>query len=112
MLVITLAAEFQGFARDLHDDGTSALLSGSEDGVPIPATLVAVVRPLLSSNRRIDRGNADPSALGEDFGRFGLSWWMALTALDPRTHLDRSTCNASLWLATESLTRTRANSIC
>lgn len=93
---MALAAEFQGFARDLHDDGISALLSAHEDGGLVPATLIAVVKPLMTSNRRIDRGNPDPSALGEDFGRFGLSWWTALAAHDPLTpsrqeHLQRLT---------------------
>lgn len=34
--------------------------------------------------RQLDRGNASPSTLGADFGRFELSLWEEFDRLDPR----------------------------
>ena len=46
-----------------------------------------MIQTLLTSDRRINRGNPHPSALGEDFGRFGLGWWPALASADSRTSI-------------------------
>lgn len=47
--------------------------------------MVGVVQRSLVLNRQLDRGNAQPSALGSDFGRFGIDWWPELTKRDART---------------------------
>jgi hypothetical protein len=81
-LTLRLAAEFQGFARDLHNVATN-----------IYATRLAGVRTvtreplrlLMTTGRSIDRGNAHPGALGGDFARLGLALWPALEATDSRT---------------------------
>jgi len=99
MLVMALCAEFQGYARDLHDEGTEEFVRQSSLLGPAQPTLfnpkhVSVIRPLLSTNRRLDKANPDVGGLGEDFGRFGSSWWIDLAGHDSRTpsrqdHLSR-----------------------
>jgi hypothetical protein len=78
-LILRLAAEFQGFARELHDLGSQAIAAGAS------GPMVNVVQRSLVLNRQLDRGNARPSALGSDFGRFGIDWWPELTKRDART---------------------------
>jgi hypothetical protein len=46
--------------------------------------LANVVRIDMSRDRKLDRGNARPSALAEDFGRLGLVLWPALSATSRR----------------------------
>jgi hypothetical protein len=82
--VVILAAEFQGFCRELHNECVAAVL------VPIPAVLQDVVRRQFLFNRSLDRGNANPSNLGSDFGRFGLKFWDSLERVDPRTRALRA----------------------
>ena len=91
MLVLALAAEFQGFVRDLHNERVEEFVHRTSFLGPNHAL---VLRPLLAANRRIDKGNPDAGTLGEDFGRFGSVWWTALNNRDGRTasrqaHLDR-----------------------
>lgn len=78
-LILRLAAEFQGFARELHDLGAQALAAGNS------GPMAGVVQRSLVLNRQLDRGNAQPGSLGSDFGRFGLEWWPELTKRDART---------------------------
>ena len=78
-LILRLAAEFQGFARELHDLGARALAVGSN------GTMAGIVQRSLVLNRDLDRGNAHPAALGSDFGRFGIEWWPQLKRRDART---------------------------
>jgi hypothetical protein len=90
-LVLQLAAEFQGFARELYDDVAEAVaveIDGAGPGVQ------AIVQRYLSETRALDRGNAHPGALGNDFRRFGIDLWPAMKARDSRTvgrqaHLER-----------------------
>jgi len=81
-MLLRLAAEFQGFVRDLHD-----LASGvfAEWTAPMNAAASNVVRSRLTEGREIDRGNAHPGSLGRDFGRFGFDLWPALAARDVRS---------------------------
>lgn len=86
-LILRLAAEFQGFTRELHDLGAEAIAAD------FSGPMVGVVQRSLVLDRQLDRGNAQPSALGADFGRFGIDWWPELTKRDARTtgrqqHLD------------------------
>jgi hypothetical protein len=76
-----LAAEFQGFARDLHNDTSDAMVTALAPGN------VGLQNALLSPyviDRRLDRGNADPGALDHDFGFFGLELWRELDRRYPR----------------------------
>jgi hypothetical protein len=71
-LVLRLAAEFQGFCRDLHDDVVKAILV-----VVAPPT--SPVRTLLLNGLTVGRGlgrrSADPKTIAEDFGRLGYDLW-------------------------------------
>jgi hypothetical protein len=76
-LILRLASEFQGFARDLHDEAglfvASYLAPGNpqlQDSLRIPYTV----------GRRLSQGNADPGTLGNDFGLFGIALWAELNA--------------------------------
>jgi len=69
-LILRLASEFQGFARDLHDECglfiARCLAPGNrqlQDSLRIPYTLY----------RKMNQGNADPGTLGNDFGLFGMA---------------------------------------
>jgi hypothetical protein len=81
-LVLRLSAEFQGFVRDLHTVGAELFAQWTAPGDPRLATLVT---NLLTQGLRLDRGNPTPTAIGEAFNRFGLSWWPALRRRDQRT---------------------------
>ena len=88
---LRLAGEFQGFARDLHTISVDVFADLASAG---NGALRDVVSTALTLNRQLDRGNAQPSSLGADFGRLGLEFWTALAARDGRTpvrqtHLER-----------------------
>jgi hypothetical protein len=79
-LILRLASEFQGFARDLHDESglfVARCLAPRnqqlQDSLRIPYTLY----------RKMNQGNADPGTLGNDFGLFGLVLWADLQARYP-----------------------------
>jgi hypothetical protein len=68
-LVLLLAAEFQGFARDLHDEAVDIFASQAAGARP---QVLEVLRNQLTEGRKLDQGNANAGALGSDFGRIGL----------------------------------------
>jgi len=74
-----LASQFQGFCRDLHAEGVEHLIAVL---APAPALLI-LVRAEFTRGRQLDRGNAQPSSLGADFGRLGLNFWDELETHDP-----------------------------
>ena len=74
-----LAAEFQGFARELHDLACDLFASWTAPGRP---AVESVVRTRLREGRELDRGNAHPGSIGRDFGRFGFDVWPALASRD------------------------------
>jgi hypothetical protein len=78
-LILRLAAEFQGFARDLHDLASKTFAAWTAGG---NAGLERALEKLLTEGRQLDRGNAQPSSLGADFGRLGFGLWPALTRRD------------------------------
>ncbi|MEU7181694.1 MULTISPECIES: hypothetical protein [Streptomyces] len=59
----------------MHDEASDALCSPV---VKIDPSLSVVLRSGLSRARKLDKGNAQPSALGNDFSYLGLSLWPAL----------------------------------
>lgn len=82
VLFVALAAEFQGFCRDLHEDA-AIHISNSLEIVPSNAKIVPVVLDALvrertvtlnkrDKDRRLDKGNADLSALISDFATLGI----------------------------------------
>jgi hypothetical protein len=67
--VLRVVAEFQGFARELHDLGADKLVTMAEPpDASRPAFLLAT-----TARRALDRGNADVEALTRDFARLGLA---------------------------------------
>ena len=75
---VMLAAQFQGFCRDLHDDCVEHLLRV----IGPPPSLRPLLLDELTRGRQLDRGNAQPSSLGADFGRLGIDLWPALHEYD------------------------------
>jgi hypothetical protein len=76
---VLLAAQFQGFCRDLHSECIEHLLL-----VLAPAaSLKALLRLEMLRGRQLDRGNAQPSSLGADFGRLDVELWKDLASYDP-----------------------------
>lgn len=76
--LVLLAAEFQGFCRDLYREAVATIQPS------IPPALWKMVETQFNLNRTLARGNAIPSNLGADFGRFDLDLWPAVDALDAR----------------------------
>jgi hypothetical protein len=62
--LVLLAGHFQGFCRDLHSEAADWLAAHVDPAIG------DVLRPLLTSARQLDKGNANPGTLGADFGRF------------------------------------------
>lgn len=81
-LLVRLAAEWRGFARDLHDEATDSLVDWA--GSRAAAKVALVLRSLLTGDRRLT-GGADESALDRDFARLGVvALWELLDAADER----------------------------
>lgn len=80
MLVVRLMAEFQGFARDLHDEAIDFLaISATSNN----QALASVLQIGMSSDRGLNRNNAGKENLAKDFARIGLLFWPALAAQAP-----------------------------
>lgn len=76
---VMLMSQFQGFCRDLHSEAVDNLVATVS-----PVGVRSVLRGGLIENRALDRGNANPSSLGSDFGRLGLALWNDVKAADVR----------------------------
>lgn len=68
-----LAARFQGFARALQVQTAEAIALGAHN-----ATYTELLRENLTSNRALERHNAQPNSIAEDFARFGIDIWTAV----------------------------------
>ncbi len=87
---VLLAAEFQGFCRELHTEAVVFFASS----IPVPQR--AAVIDNFALNRQLDRGNVNPGSLGSDFGRLGLDWWDAIDraeSLGPTMRRELDTLN-------------------
>ena len=76
--VSLLAARFQGYCRALHSEVVPIVASSVTGDVAI------ILHELLTRDRKLDRGNANPGNLGADFNRFGLDFWKEVEARDSR----------------------------
>src|SRR4051812_45133642 len=56
-LIVRLAAEFQGFCRDLHDLGVDTFCAWA---APTNNRLQGILRVHVTRDRYLDRGNATP----------------------------------------------------
>lgn len=73
-----LASQFQGFCRDLHSECVEHLLGI----LAPPPALRNLLWAEFTRGRHLDRGNAQPSSLGADFGRIGIDFWDELKFYD------------------------------
>jgi hypothetical protein len=76
-LTLRLAGEFQGYARELLDLAIDHFVDVAAQGNP---DLANVLRTRMTQGRKLDRGNANPGSLEEDFGRLGMTFWPTLEA--------------------------------
>jgi hypothetical protein len=75
---VLLASQFQGYCRDLHSECVDHLLC-----VIAPTqSLIPLIRAEMVRGRQLDRGNAQPSSLGADFGRLEIDLWVDLSLFD------------------------------
>jgi hypothetical protein len=81
-LFLRLAAEFQGFCKELHAEAVDCIYT---QAAASNQPLAEMLRSTLTLALKLHGFNASPSNLGSDFGRFGLNWWPDLTAADRRT---------------------------
>ena len=49
-----------------------------------PASMRPIVRAEFTRERKLDRGNANPGSLGQDYGRLGIEFWDEVRKLSPR----------------------------
>jgi len=77
--VTQLSAQFQAFCRDLFSECLDFLV-----GQIGPAFASPAIRESFEYGRQLETKNPSPSALGTDFGRFGLNLWQTLKAADPK----------------------------
>jgi hypothetical protein len=76
---VLLASQFQGFCRDLHSECVDHLLRV----LAPPSSLLQILAADLTRGRHLDRGNAQSSSLGADFGRFSMSFWADMLGFKP-----------------------------
>jgi hypothetical protein len=88
-MLVRLTSEFQGFARDLHDEASGVLAVAIADGDPVRES---ILRAAFTRERTLDRGNPHPAGLGKDFLAIGMELWPDLTAASP----DAKTWNTRL----------------
>ena len=74
---VLLASQFQGYCRDLHTECVDHLLTAA-----IATQLKPILRIALTGARALDRGNAQPEAIGKDFHRLGVRIWDEAIALN------------------------------
>ncbi len=76
---VLLASQFQGFCRDLHSESAAYLIDILE-----PPSMRPIVRAEFTRERKLDRGNANPANVGQDYGRLGIDFWDEVKKLSPR----------------------------
>lgn len=77
--LLAIAAQFQGYCRDLHTEAIDAVA-----GAVQPAPLAIIFRQGLTRRRNLDHGNPTPDKLAEDFARLGIAIWEQGASLDAR----------------------------
>ena len=100
-----LAARFQGFVRALQVQTAEAIALGAHN-----ATYTELLRENLTSNRALERHNAQPNSIAEDFARFGLDIWTEVTGSATATTSAARSYGRSSHGATRSRTTTSTRS--
>lgn len=68
-----LSSQFQRFCRDLHTEAAAFVArNGASEGFRLAALNA------LMQGRKLDSGNPNEGNLGADFGRLGMTGWLAL----------------------------------
>jgi len=75
-VLLRLAAEFQGFCRDLHNECIELFVAAL--GLTDRRLELILSTQNMRSGRRLDSGNANQDTLAQDFSRFGLQVWAEL----------------------------------
>lgn len=75
MIVVKLASEFQGFARDLHDQAVESLVTSASTG---NSSLDNVLTIAMTTDRALSKNNAGDDTLAKDFRRIGLNLWSTI----------------------------------
>jgi hypothetical protein len=79
--LVAVAAQFQGFCRDLHSEAVGALTAA------MPSEMSTILFASLTKNRKLDVGNANKDSIAEDFGRIGMhDFWSLVEAQGGSTH--------------------------
>jgi hypothetical protein len=90
---LLVLAQFQGFCRDLHTEAADWISTA----MPTPE-LAGIFRTTLTSERKLDRGNANSDNIRKDFNRLEMSLWDDVSAHDPRSAGRRKKLDAlALW---------------
>jgi hypothetical protein len=101
VVLLRLAAEFQGFCRDLHNDCIEAFIATL--GLSDQRLELIISTQNMESGRRLDSGNANRDAIAQDFSRFGLEIWLELERGFPTS--------AREWVSAVRLLNTARNGI-
>lgn len=98
--ILVLAAEFQGFARELHDETAEFLASSMARG---DLNYFEIARNNLTAKRELDSVNAKPSSINADFKRLGIS--------DLWVEIERSNSAGARWRAELGMLNVARNAI-
>ncbi|MGP5184932.1 hypothetical protein ACTXKY_14645 [Corynebacterium variabile] len=80
-----LAAEFQGYCRDLHGDAVAAIIAEAQ----WPTEQIARVSAAAMQDKRgLDRKNPASSVIGDDFRALGLKLWNRVQEEHPEDYPD------------------------
>src|SRR4051794_33196955 len=82
---VLLASQFQGFCRDLHSESVDYLVATMTPGPMRP-----IIRADMTRGRRLDRGNAQPDSIKDDFGRLGIDLWKEVLTHDQQCASSRA----------------------
>ncbi len=75
---VLLSSQFQGYCRDLHSECADYLLQKITGDI-LRKTLRNFLQP-----GKLKTGNPNPNNIGEDYNKFGLSFWGEVKKLDIR----------------------------
>src|SRR5437870_11880194 len=70
---VLLSSQFQRFCRDLHSECVEHLVRSAS-----PTPFRSALRRLLIRDRKLDKGNPNPSNIEVDVRRFGLVLWQTV----------------------------------
>ena len=100
-----LAAQWQGFVRQFHDEITALFVTRCG----LSGTLAQVASGLITYRREIDVGNASADALANDLSAFGIDLWAEKTSTSGFT--SRSTMLTEASFSTKTVKKTSAYSL-